>query len=254
MIDLNVLDNPVWGALTTAQQSMARSFGWARRFPNDVSPLAALQNPTRAAFSDLCTLVSPQESVGLFMREPIEVPGEWEITRSRPIDQMVFTESAPSTESASGIDPPLEILNRANAPEMLALAGVTEPGPFLVNTIQMGRYFGIRSSDGQLIAMAGERLRLEGFTEISAVCTAPHFRGRGHARTLVAFLVARILREGKIPFLHVKAENGAKALYEKLGFRRTLPHSIDGDRSPVVIPRLRPTNSRESPRFLRDLI
>ncbi len=67
--------------------------------------------------------------------------------------------------------------------------------------------------------MAGERLRLEDFTEISAVCTGPRFRGRGYARTLVAFLVARILGEGKIPFLHVKAENGAKSLYEKMGFR-----------------------------------
>ncbi len=102
---------------------------------------------------------------------------------------------------------------------MLALAAVPEPGPFLVDTLQMGRYFGIRSSDGQLIAMAGERLRLEDFTEVSAVCTDPRFRGRGHARTLVAFLVARLLSEGKIPFLHVKAENGAKSLYEKIGFR-----------------------------------
>jgi predicted GNAT family acetyltransferase len=102
---------------------------------------------------------------------------------------------------------------------MIALAAVTEPGPFLLQTIQMGRYFGIRSSDGRLIAMAGERLKLNGFTEISAVCTSPEFRGQGHARGLVEFLVAQTLAEGKVPFLHVKEENGAKLLYEKIGFR-----------------------------------
>ena len=107
---------------------------------------------------------------------------------------------------------------------MLALTAATEPGPFLAETIQMGRYFGIRSNDGRLIAMAGERLKLDGFTEISAVCTAPEFRGRGFARTLVAYLVAQTLNEGKMAFLHVKAENGAKILYQKLGFcvRRTI--------------------------------
>src|SRR5262245_23008055 len=102
---------------------------------------------------------------------------------------------------------------------MLALTAATEPGPFLAETIQMGRYCGIRSNDGRLIAMAGERLKLEGFTEISAICTAPEFRGRGFARTLVAYLVDQTLNEGKMPFLHVKAENGAKILYQKLGFR-----------------------------------
>ncbi len=103
-----------------------------------MSPLAALQNPTHAAFSDLCTLVGPQESVGLFTREPLKVPSEWEVIRSRPIDQMVFTELAPPS------DVPPETLNQTDIPEMLALAAFTEPGPFLVDTIQMGRYLGIR--------------------------------------------------------------------------------------------------------------
>lgn len=213
MVDVTALDNAIWGALTTAQRSMSRSSGLARRFPSDVSPLAALQSPTPAAFADLCALVDPQDSVGLFTCEPVSVSSEWEVVRTRPIEQMVFSGSAPPTDAQP------EALSRADVPEMLALAAATEPGPFLAGTIQMGRYFGIRSSDGQLIAMAGERLRLEAFTEISAVCTDPGFQGRGHGRTLVAFLVARILSEGKIPFLHVKSENGAKLLYERIGFR-----------------------------------
>jgi predicted GNAT family acetyltransferase len=102
---------------------------------------------------------------------------------------------------------------------MLALTAATEPGPFLPRTIELGKYFGIRSDDGRLAAMAGERLRLPGFTEISAVCTHPDFRGRGYAKGLVAMLAAKIMTEGKTPFLHVNPENGAKVVYQKIGFQ-----------------------------------
>ena len=192
---------------------MARSNGDARRYASGVSPLAGLREPTVAAFSDLSALVGPEEHVGLFTTEPPEVPGAWQVMRSRPIEQMVCTQFAQEPATT-----PL-MLTEVDVPEMIALTAATEPGPFLPETIRMGRYFGARSSDGRLIAMAGERLKLNGFTEISAVCTDPEFRGQGHARALVAFLVAQAREEGKVPFLHVKAENGAKSLYEKLGFR-----------------------------------
>jgi predicted GNAT family acetyltransferase len=110
-------------------------------------------------------------------------------------------------------------LGAEDVPEMLALAQATDPGPFSEGTIQMGRYYGRRSEDGRLAAMAGERLRLTDYTEISAVCTDPAFRGRGYARMLVAGLAAQALAEGSTPFLHVKTENGARGLYEALGFR-----------------------------------
>jgi predicted GNAT family acetyltransferase len=156
--------------------------------------------------------------------EPLDVPGDWQVGRSRPIEQMICTQLTRTSFST-----PLA-LGPSDVPEMLALAAATEPGPFLPQTIQMGRYFGIRSSDGRLIAMAGERLKLTGFTEISAVCTNPEFRGQGHARGLVEFLVAQTLAEGKVPFLHVKEENGAKSLYEKIGFhvRRAIQLTVIG--------------------------
>jgi predicted GNAT family acetyltransferase len=99
---------------------------------------------------------------------------------------------------------------------MLELTAATEPGPFLPQTIQMGSYFGIRSSNRRLVAMAGERLRSTAFTEISAVCTHPEFRGHGYARDLTTFLAAQILAAAKTPFLHVKSENGAKVVIRKL--------------------------------------
>ena len=121
---------------------------------------------------------------------------------------------------ASVTSPPVAPLplGTTDVPEMLVLTAATEPGPFLPQTIEMGSYFGIRASDGRLVAMAGERLQSTAFTEISAVCTHPDFRGRGYARTLTTFLAAQILAAGKIPFLHVKSENGAKVVYQKIGF------------------------------------
>jgi ribosomal protein S18 acetylase RimI-like enzyme len=202
--DFSALDNPIWSALTTVHASMALANGLARRYPGDISPLAALREPTVEAFVDLAELVGPQDGVGLFTPEPVEAPGNWQVVRTLVLEQMVCVERP---------EPPLVpllSLGQADVPEMLALTAATEPGPFRPGTIRMGRYFGIRS---------GERLQLDGFTEISAVCSDPEFRGRGYARALVAFLAAQALGAGKTPFLHVTPTNGAKALYEKVGFR-----------------------------------
>src|ERR1700731_1757398 len=210
---LDSLDNPIWSALTTEHQHLARSHGLARRYPPDVSPLAAFLHPTEDAFADLQRLVSPGEHVAVFTAGPLDVPGGWQVDRSRWIDQMIC--------GASRAPPPLAPLplGTTDVPEMLDLTAVTEPGPFLPQTIQMGSYFGIRASDGRLVAMAGERLQSTAFAEISAGFTHPEFRGRGYARDLTTFLAAQILAAGKPPFLHVKSENGAKVVYQKLGFR-----------------------------------
>ena len=86
----------------------------------------------------------------------------------------------------------------------------------------MGRYWGHVDADDRLLAMAGERLHLTGFTEISAVCTHPDARGRGLAAALTRHVAPRaILERGETPFLHVAADNDAALrVYERLGFRR----------------------------------
>jgi len=210
---LESLDNTIWFALSTEHRLLARSHGLARRYAPDVSPLAAFLHPTQDAFADLQRLVSPGEHVALFTASPLDVPGGWQIDRSRWIDQMICESSLDSPPLA-----PLR-LGTTDVPEMLDLTAATEPGPFLPQTIQMGNYFGIRASDGRLVAMAGERLQSTAFAEISAVCTLPEFRGRGYARALVTFIAAQILAAGKTPFLHVKSENEAKVVYQKIGFR-----------------------------------
>jgi len=123
-------------------------------------------------------------------------------------------------EHAGGAhDPEAVTLASADVPEMLELVRLTDPGPFFQRTIELGRYVGLRR-DGALAAMAGERLRFDGWTEISAVCTAPSYRGHGLASRLVSTLVADIHDRSEGAFLHVlKSNTNAIRLYEGLGFR-----------------------------------
>src|SRR5205085_1435636 len=143
--------------------------------------------------------------VGLFTPEPLHVPSDWIVVVERWIDQMVC--DGPLPEPAQG-GPELVELGADDVPEMLALTAATQPGPFAARTHELGRYLGIRSDTGRLVAMAGERLRLAGATEISAVCTDPAFTGRGYARALMIPLMAKAVAEGQLPILHVKTENG----------------------------------------------
>lgn len=213
MSDESPLDNPIWFALNSRHRSLSRTKRLATRYDAEVSRFAALAHPASAAFRDLAALVQSEEAVALFTAKPLDVPPEWEVLRSRPLEQMVCDRL-----EAGGSRLELR-LGGEDVPEMLALALATEPGPFSEGTIRMGRYFGFRSDDGRLMAMAGERLRLVGYTEISAVCTDPAFRGHGYARALVAGLAGMAMSEGCKPFLHVKTENRARGLYEALGFR-----------------------------------
>jgi predicted GNAT family acetyltransferase len=117
------------------------------------------------------------------------------------------------------------VLSEADIPEMLALTALTHPGPFRSHTYTLGTYLGIRV-DSRLAAMAGQRMHLPGYREISAVCTHPDFQGRGYARTVVSRLVAETFERGLVPFLHVEEANErAQALYNALGFveRARLP-------------------------------
>jgi ribosomal protein S18 acetylase RimI-like enzyme len=207
------LDNPTWSALTSGHAALARGDGLARRYPSAISRLAAIREPSPAAFADLRALVAPGERIGLFSTEALDVPSGWEIAVARWIDQMVC--EAPA--AGPRLDGVVE-LGAADAAAMQALTSATQPGPWAPRTYEMGRYIGVRDGS-RLVAMAGERLRLDGWTEISAVCTDPAYTGRGYAAGLMRVLMDKAVREGRRPMLHVKTENGAKRLYERLGFR-----------------------------------
>jgi ribosomal protein S18 acetylase RimI-like enzyme len=207
------LDSPVWTALTSVHEPLAIVHGRARRYPSEISRFAAVSEPSEAAFADLRAIVEPGDEAALLSVAPLVLPDGWRRVHSRTIDQMAYA-GDPVEGSGDGV---LE-LGVQDAAEMLALATATQPGPFRSRTHEMGRYLGVRADDGALVAMGGERLRLAAATELSAICTAPAYQGRGYARRLLGALIEPVLEQGRLPFLHVKTENRAKALYEALGF------------------------------------
>ncbi len=217
-----VLPNPIWHALGGEQAAVADTVGTARRFRVDVSPFCGLPDtPTADDWDALRTLVGPGETA-LMLRDEIVPPDPWEATFTLTGVQMVFDTGV--TSSAPRADPaqfPIVTLGRDDVTDMLDLVARTEPGPFTPSTIELGTYVGVRV-DGALIAMAGERMRPPGYTEVSAVCTDPEFRGRGLAAYLVDAVMDLIRARGETPILHAAGHNGgAIRLYEHLGFRRS---------------------------------
>lgn len=214
---MHPLDNPIWQALTTTHAGFAEICNGARKFPREVSMLGGFSEPTPEDYASLAALLTANESVGLFLQDPPYPPTPWVVVSAVPILQMICqngnSRGTQSTAQFVG-------LTHSDVPEMQALAQLTKPGPFGVRTHEMGDYLGIRSA-GILAAMAGERLRLPGYTEISAVCTHPHHLGHGYASALMAELIDRIRSRSELPFLHVRRENArAIQLYERLGFKQ----------------------------------
>lgn len=208
-----LLDNPVYAALCGAHARFAQVRGRVRRYQEDVAPFLGLPSPPSAQdWCDAADLLSPGTYAAV-RSSGDELPDAWRAVDSFDLVQMIG-------ERVIGVDCPQAIpLGASDVPEMLELVAQTEPGPFLPRTIELGDYLGIRC-DGKLVAMAGERFRLDGWTEISAVCTKPDHRGQGLASLLVGALIAGIQLRSQRVFLHVLATNtGAIRLYEKLGFR-----------------------------------
>lgn len=207
------LDRPVWSALTTRQNEFAVGDGRALRFAADVSPLSAVRDDTPECFAALAELIPPAGAVMVLVDGPFAPPPGTVIARTFPIVRLAAEKLA-----GGAYDDGLQPLTEADASEMLALATLTEPGPFLARTHKLGSFWGIKEN-GRLMAMAGERLRPEGFTEVSGVCTHPDARGRGLARKLSAWVAHRIAARGETPFLHSIATNtNANRLYLSLGF------------------------------------
>lgn len=211
---ISALDNPIWNALSSRQSHLGLRRGDAARYRPGVSILAGLATPSREALRDLAALCQPGELLAVFGLEEIEDVGpDWQVQDAMPIAQLVCGAelSPPAIESLP--------LGPADVDDMLGLVELTQPGPFGPNTIQMGRYVGVREQ-GRLIAMAGERLAPPGHTEVSGVCTHPDRTGRGLGEALVREVGSAIQARGETAFLHVLAGNTrAIALYARLGFR-----------------------------------
>lgn len=206
------LDAPVWTALHGAHRAFAEVTGQAARYPADMTPFYALApDAGPGAWADLAKLAGPGTWMTLTGDTPPLAPG-WAMQRQLDGVQLV------ATALAAEPDPAAVRLTAADVPQMTDLVERTQPGPFRPRTVRLGTYLGIRH-EGRLVAMAGERLHPPGWTEISAVCTDPAFRGRGLATRLVRAVAHGIRARGERPFLHASADNTtAIRLYESIGF------------------------------------
>lgn len=212
---MHPLDRPVWNALTSRQAHLALGEkDRFLRFPAEIEPFGATRDNSGEQVAGLAGLMPPDGHVALAEAATVAAPPGFVSMISATLHQMTAARIAPPGDDLDAVR-----LSEADAPEMRALAELTQPGPFHARTHQLGGFVGVREN-GQLIAMAGERLKLPGFTEISAVCTHPDARGRGLAAALMRRVAAGIVARGEELFLHVYPHNqDAIALYERLGFR-----------------------------------
>lgn len=209
------LDRPIWTSLATRQQPLAYGDDRARRFEPAYAAFAAAADRSDASRAALAGLVRDHGEAFLVEAAEPDVPPGLTVTNRAVCWQMIATEDLVFAPCDFEVVP----LTDADGPEMLALANLTKPGPFYARTHQLGDFVGVKH-DGVLVAMAGERMRPTGFTEVSGVCVHPDHRGHGYAAGLMSLVAEKIVARGETPFLHVYDHNTpAIAIYERLGYR-----------------------------------
>ena len=209
---MHPLDHPIWNALMTRQQALAEGGALARRYPPAIAPFAAMADMSAQSFAALGALMTGSDIVVLFTPDPVNAPAELKVLLAETGEQMIGT---PAESSIGGAE--IITLGAEDAAAMVELTKLTNPGPFTLRTQELGTFLGIRI-DGQLVAMAGERMKPVNYTEITAVCVHPNHRGRGYAQLLLGAVAKGITARGEIPVLHVFSHNhSAIALYRRQG-------------------------------------
>jgi ribosomal protein S18 acetylase RimI-like enzyme len=213
-----LLSNPYWSALCTEQAHYAIGGPLAKRFAAEVIPFAGVAHAGPDAADALRALLAPGESIYVTSDVPLVFPGLTQVLEFAGV-QMIWPEDQPIGATAETVL--VEPLGDEHIPEMIALKAIAFPGYFGPRAASLGSFFGIRA-EGALVAMAGERLRLPGMCEISAVCTHPGHLGKGFAAALIRHLLRAHAAENTRSFLQATARNArAIALYERLGFVKT---------------------------------
>jgi predicted GNAT family acetyltransferase len=212
----HILDNPVWEALTKEDKQFNIGTPALAYFPEDVSPFVGMEHWDEEDLARMESLLPAERGFSVMIAGEVRIPPTFDILFTTPLYQMICTDLQPIDHAGATI----QHLGEADVPAMMALTAMTKPGPFLQHTIDFGNYVGIYEH-GELLAMAGERLHLRGYTEVSAVCTHPDHLGKGYAAQLMTNACERIMKQGNIPFLHVKTDNlRAIRKYEQLGFTK----------------------------------
>ena len=221
----HLLDRPIWSALTGPHAGLAHGTPAALRYDANISPFAAPADQDPQSLAALHRLVQPGETIVLVEAGPVALPSELVAVSTAQAVQMIATRAIPVAH-----DPRLHRLGAADEADMYELATLTRPGPFARHSMRLGEFWGIRQQ-GRLIAMAGERMRQDDWTEMSGVCVHPDSRGQGLGRLLSRHMASRIQARGERPYLHAyQANTTAIGLYQSLGFelRTTMNVTVAG--------------------------
>lgn len=211
-IETHPLDNPVWHSLDTRHRGHALGGGLARRYPAETAPFAAIPAPGAGAETDLLALLEPGERV-VMVGVTAGLGPELTLQKEFVAYQYLWPE-----QEVEGSDVGVVPLSEEDIPKMLELTGLVYPAYFRPATARLGTYFGV-FEEGLLCAMGGTRMNLDGYQELSAICTHPDHRGRGLAARISRRLLRHIRAEGDRAFLHTESDNlAAQSIYEKLGF------------------------------------
>jgi ribosomal protein S18 acetylase RimI-like enzyme len=206
------LDHPIWNALITRQRALAEGDSLALRYPSEIAPFAAMADASLQSFAALHALMKRSDQVVLFTLDPVNAPAEFNVLLAKTGEQMIGT----PLESV-GSSTEIVRLDVDDVVDMMELASLTKPGPFTARAHELGTFLGIRTN-GRLVAMAGERMKPGNYTEMTAICVHPDYRGRGHAQALLGAVAGQISARREIPFLHVFSDNhSAISLYRRQG-------------------------------------
>jgi ribosomal protein S18 acetylase RimI-like enzyme len=217
-----VLDNPIWQSLISRHRALALGDGAVARYPAQVAPFLGVAEEDADVDAALAALVPAGDTALLLGRKPALGRG-WELRHLTDLAQMICRAPVASADGDGGAA--IIELGAEHRDDVLALTALVYPHYFRARTMDLGRYFGIYL-DGRLAAIAGERMGMDDYTELSAICTHPDFLGRGLARRLLLHVSRDNHARGRIPFLHVSHENPrAVELYLRNGFelRRDIP-------------------------------
>lgn len=211
----SLLDNPIWEALSSYHRQHNEGDSRLKYFYQAISPFVAMEKWDDADQLYLEQHVPAGRNFFHIIANPIQLPASCSVVFSLPLYQMVCKELHPFN---AGQLLNIRSLGQKDVQQMIELTALTKPGPFNQRTIEFGNYTGLFDKK-RLAAMAGERLKVKGYTEVSAICTHPDYIGKGYGATLLSLACTRIIQEGNQPFLHVRHDNErAIKLYQEAGF------------------------------------
>jgi ribosomal protein S18 acetylase RimI-like enzyme len=219
------LDNPMWTSLNTRlSQLNESSHPCFKHFPIEVSPFVATEHWSENEISNLIDALPSGREASFAVYKPVDLPTDRvQILVAIPLYQMTCESFQPfllPDDALQGFN--IRPCTTEDVPQMVQLAELTKPGPFRSRTMEFGGFLGLFDNENKLIAMAGNRMKVPGYTEVSGICTDPAYLGKGYASHLTTLVCQEILSadEKCIPFLNVKADNlRAIKVYKKLGFR-----------------------------------